>query len=49
MNGNVLINDVTYSRRGTRSRASGFYLRGGDQGMFPPQEDMFPPQNNTAK
>ena len=22
---------------------------GGDQGMFPPQEDMFPPQNYMAK
>ena len=22
---------------------------GGDQGMFPPQEDMFPPQNIMAK
>ena len=34
---------------GTGFTVAGFYLRGGDQGMFPPQEDMFPPQNNMAK
>ena len=40
-------------RENNTELVAGFYLGGGggggDQGMFPPQEDMFLPQNYMAK